>query len=66
MLQIEEVHIAIESGRREAHVIFEPVDAAHSLLMALALQVVGVLAGVEIVDVNVLGAVGGSEHVAAI
>jgi hypothetical protein len=66
LLEVIEVNIAVERTTREAHVVFEPINAAHLLLMAFTLEVGGVFSGVEVVNVDVGGAHSRCEHVSAI
>jgi len=47
--QVVEVDIAVDTARSEACVILEPVDAAHPVLVALALVVVRAVLRVEVV-----------------
>jgi len=65
-LQIVEKDISVVAGADKAHVIVEPINAAHFQHVALALQIAGVLARVKVVDVNGAVAHCGGKHVAAI
>jgi hypothetical protein len=66
LLKIVEVNVTVEGARGESHIILEPVNTAYFWLMALALQVGGVLTGVKVVNVNVGSSHGGGKHMTTV